>query len=351
MGLDPGLSEQLARQTLSGAGHLLKESPLNLADLVRQVTSPNGTTAAALKVFEGRRLDLVVEEAMVHAAARSREMAQTPGRHILSKATRVVVKVGSSTVTDPAGGLNIPVIADLVRQVASLKVAGREVILVSSGAVAAGRGKIGSRSKDSVTERQVLSSVGQALLMKAYDSQFDQYGVAVAQVLLTRDDFVNPKRAAICKNTLTELCGRSIIPIVNENDAVAFDEIQLGDNDSLSARVAVLVEAGALVILTDTDGLFNADPRLVPDATLLRTVDRIDSTITDMARPTGTPTGTGGMVTKLWAANLAMENGIPTVIANGSKADVLLSIAGGKEVGTFFPPEQAGATGPKEGTN
>lgn len=340
MGLDPGLAEQLARQTLSGAGHLLKQSPLNLADLVRQVTSPNGTTAAALKVFDGRRLDLVIEEAMVHAAARSREMAQTPGRHILTKATRVVVKVGSSTVTGPAGDLNIPVLADLVRQVASLKVAGKEVILVSSGAVAAGRGKIGLRSGDSVTERQVLSSVGQALLMKAYESLFDQHGVAVAQVLLTRDDFSNPKRATICHNTLTQLCGRGIIPIVNENDAVAFDEIELGDNDTLSARVAVLVKAGALVILTDTDGLFNADPRLVPDATLLRTVGRIDSSITAMARPTSTTNGTGGMVTKLWAANLAMENGIPTVIANGSRQDVLLSIAGGKEVGTFFPPEE-----------
>lgn len=351
MGLDPGLSEQLARQTLCGAGHLLKQSPLNLADLVRQVTSPNGTTAAALKVFEGRRLDLVIEEAMVHAAARSREMAQTPGRHVLTKASRVVVKVGSSTVTSPAGDLNIPVLADLVRQVASLHVAGREVILVSSGAVAAGRGKIGSRSKDSVTERQVLSSVGQALLMKTYESLFDEYGMVVAQVLLTRDDFANPKRAAVCKNTLSELCGRGIIPIVNENDAVAFDEIELGDNDTLSARVAVLVKAGALVILTDTDGLFNADPRLVPDATLLRTVGRIDSSITAMAKPASAPNGTGGMVTKLWAANLAMENGIPTVIANGSRQDVLLSIAGGKETGTFFPPEETKAPGAQEGTN
>lgn len=340
MGLDPGLSEQLARQTLCGAGHLLKRSPLSLTDLVRQVTSPNGTTAAALKVFEGRHFDRVIEEAMVHAAARSREMAQTPGRHVLTKADRVVVKIGSSTVTGPAGDLNVPVLADLVRQVAGLRVAGREVILVSSGAVAAGRGKIGPCCDDSVTGRQVLSSVGQALLMKTYESLFDAHGLVVAQVLLTRDDFANPKRAAICRNTLTELCGRGIIPIINENDAVAFDEIKLGDNDTLSARVAVLLKAGALVILTDTDGLFNADPRLVPNATLLRTVDRIDSSITAMARPAGSPSGTGGMVTKLWAANLAMENGIPVVIANGSRKDVLLSIAGGKEIGTFFPPEE-----------
>jgi glutamate 5-kinase len=344
MGLEPGLAEQLARQTLCGAGHLLKESPLTLSELVRQVTSPNGTTAAALKVFEGRHFDRLIEEAMTHAAARSREMAQTPGRHVLTKAARLVVKVGSSTVTGPSGDLNIPVLADLVRQVASLQRAGRQVILVSSGAVAAGRGKIGSGFDDSVTGRQVLSSVGQALLMKAYESLFDEYGMAVAQVLLTRDDFANPKRAAICKNTLTELCGRGIIPIVNENDAVAFDEIKLGDNDTLSARVAVLVNAGALVLLTDTDGLFDADPRLVPNATLLRTVDRIDSSITAMAGSTGSPKGTGGMVTKLWAANLAMENGIPTVIGNGSGKDVLLSIAGGKEVGTFFPPEASHAS-------
>jgi len=339
MGLEPGLAEQLARQTLCGAGHLLKQSQLTLSELVRQVTSPNGTTAAALKVFEGRHFDRLIEEAMNHAAARSREMAQMPGRHVLTKATRLVVKVGSSTVTDPSGNLNIPVLADLVRQVASLQTAGRQVILVSSGAVAAGRGKIGSRFDDTVTGRQVLSSVGQALLMKTYESLFDEYGLAVAQVLLTRDDFANPKRAAICKNTLTELCSRGIVPIINENDAVAFDEIKLGDNDTLSARVAVLVKAGALILLTDTDGLFDADPRVVPNATLLRTVDRIDSSITAMAGSTGSSSGTGGMVTKLWAANLAMENGIPTVIGNGSRKDVLLSIAGGKEVGTFFPPE------------
>ncbi|MGE5579709.1 MAG: glutamate 5-kinase [Bacillota bacterium] len=346
MGLEPGLAEQLARQTLCGAGHLLKQSPLTLSDLVRQVTSPNGTTAAALKVFEGRHFDRLIEEAMTHAAARSREMAQTPGRHVLTKATRVVVKVGSSTVTDPSGNLNIPVLADLVRQVASLQTAGRQVILVSSGAVAAGRGKIGPGFDDTVTGRQVLSSVGQALLMKTYESLFDEYGLAVAQVLLTRDDFANPKRAAICRNTITELCGRGIVPIVNENDAVAFDEIKLGDNDTLSARVAVLVSAGALVLLTDTDGLFDADPRRVPNATLLRTVDRIDSSITAMAGSTGSSSGTGGMVTKLWAANLAMENGIPTVMGNGSGKDVLLSIVGGKEVGTFFPPEMPHAEVP-----
>ncbi len=349
MGLSSDVAEQLARQTLSGAGRLLKDNPLSLSELVKQVTSPNGTTAAALKVFEGRRLDLLIEEAMAHAAARSREMAGAPGRHVLTKAHLVVVKVGTSTVTGPSGELNGSALAELVRQISCLKSSGREVILVSSGAVAAGRGKIGSGLKDSVTERQVLSSVGQALLMNAYESLFDRYGVAVAQVLLTRDDFSNPKRAAICRNTLCELCGRGIVPIVNENDAVSFDEIELGDNDALSARVAVLVSAGALLILTDTDGLFDADPRLVPGATLQRTVGRIDSSVTAMARSAGTPSGTGGMVTKLWAANLAMENGIPTVIANGSAPDVLLSIAGGKETGTFFQADEAVHVGGCEG--
>ncbi len=337
MGLDPELAEQLARQTLSGAGHLLKGTDLSLRELVRKVTSPRGTTAAALEVFQGKRLDLVVEEAMAHAAARSREMAQTPGRHVLTKAQRVVVKVGSSTVADASGQLNEEVLKELVRQMAGLRAAGREVILVSSGAVAAGRGRVRGHRTESVTERQVLSAVGQAILMQTYESLFAQHGITVAQVLLTKDDFTSPKRSEICRNTLSELCGRGIVPIINENDAVSFDEIKLGDNDTLSARVAVLVSAGALIMLTDTDGLFSADPRRDPAATLVRTVERIGPEVSAMASPSADLRGTGGMVTKLWAANLATDNGIPTVIANGSSVDVLLSVAAGKEIGTFFP--------------
>lgn len=348
MGLDSELAEQLARHTLAGAGHLVKSTTLSLRELVRKVTSPHGTTAAALSVFQGKRLDLVVEEAMARAAARSREMAQTPERHILTKAQRVIVKVGSSTVADSSGRLNATVLKELVRQIAALKALGREVILVSSGAVAAGRGKMQAQGKESVTERQVLSAVGQAILMQTYESLFAEHGMTVAQVLLTKDDFTIPKRSEICKNTLSELCRRGIVPIINENDAVSFDEIKLGDNDTLSARVAVLVSAGALILLTDTDGLFSADPRLDPGATLLRTVEKISPEVSAMAMPTSDLRGTGGMVTKLWAANLATENGIPTVIANGSTPDVLLSVVAGKEIGTFFPANGKEPTNGKE---
>jgi glutamate 5-kinase len=344
MGLDPELAEQLARHTLSGAGHLLKGTSLSLRELVRKVTSPQGTTAAALEVFQGKRLDLMVEEAMAHAAARSREMAQTPGRHILTKAERVIVKVGSSTVTDASGRLNVNVLTELARQMAGLRASGKEIVLVSSGAVAAGRGRVQSRGAESLTERQVLSAVGQAILMQTYESLFAQHGITVAQVLLTKDDFTSPKRSETCRNTLSELCSRGIIPIINENDAVSFDEIKLGDNDTLSARVAVLVSAEALILLTDTDGLFSADPRLDPAATLLRTVEKIGPEVSAMAMPSTDLRGTGGMVTKLWAANLATENGIPTVIANGGSINVLLSVMAGKETGTFFPANGTEAT-------
>jgi|GEM_PF-5206 len=376
MGLDPVLSEQLARQTLAGAGRLVSQSQTGLSDLVRQVTSPNGTTAAALSVFEGKRLDLLVEEAMARAKARSREMAQSVTRHVLMKASRIVVKVGSSTVTDPTGGLNIKVLEELVRQIAELMSLGREVILVSSGAVAAGRGKLnsqisspagvrrgtGSTGSASVSDKQVLSAIGQAVLMQTYETLFAKYGITIAQVLLTKDDFTIAKRSSICRNTLEELCSRRIVPVINENDAVSVDEIKLGDNDTLSARVAVLVEAGALIILTDTDGLFSADPRKDPNARLLRNVDRVDDKVLAMAvspsqpangslqRPTGSDAqessgsraGTGGMVTKLWAAEMAVGSGIPVVIANGSRPGALLAAASGQDIGTYFAPADDG---------
>lgn len=374
MGLDPALSEQLARQTLAGAGMLVADSRTSLSDLVRQVTSPNGTTAAALRVFEGKRLDLLVEEAMAHARARSREMAQSVSRHLLLRAKRIVVKVGSSTVTDPSGGLNIKVLEELVRQIAELMSRGREVILVSSGAVAAGRGKLssrapsagrhgnaGTRSGGTLTDKQVLSAVGQAVLMQTYETLFEKHGLTIAQVLLTKDDFTIAKRASLCRNTLEQLCARRIVPVINENDTVSIDEIKLGDNDTLSARVATLVGGGALIILTDTDGLFSADPRRDPNARLLRVVNRVDEKVVAMAvspeLSAGDPgqhttdpesseeqenrVGTGGMVTKLWAAEMALSSGIPVVIANGSRPGALLMAASGQEIGTFFAPEDA----------
>jgi glutamate 5-kinase len=264
-------------------------------------------------------------------------------RSYLKKAKRIVVKVGSSTVTHESGGLNIPVLASLAFQISELRTTGKEVILVSSGAVAAGRGKIGQsnlhshqRADDAVTEKQVMSAIGQACLMQTYENLFGHYDATIAQILLTRDDFESPKRTAIFAKVLNELCRRDIIPIINENDAVSFDEIKLGDNDTLSARVAVVGKADALILLTDTDGLYDKDPRKSSDAVLISTVQEIDKNISGMAQGAGTAVGTGGMMTKIWAAQMATSNGIPTIIANGSSPQSLLLIMSGEQCGTYF---------------
>ncbi|NPV70114.1 MAG: glutamate 5-kinase [Firmicutes bacterium] len=334
MGLDQELSGKLARQTLIGAGRLLKESGASLGDLIRQVTSPRGTTAAALKVLETKGLGPLVEEAMVKATFRSHEMSGLPGRHALTRARRVVIKVGSIVIAGEDGVLNESVLADLVSQIAELKAGGREVIVVSSGAIVAGRGKLGAELRGSITEKQALAAVGQGVLMAAYQSLFERHGVTVAQILLTGEDFSHPRRSTLCHNTLSTLLERGVVPVINENDTVAVDEIRLGDNDALSARVAVLMSADLLVLLTDTAGLCTNDPKIQPGAEPVTMLTSITPAVLEMA--SGGQNGTGGMVTKLWAANLALEHGIPTVIADGTQKDTLNQIIAGKEIGTFI---------------
>lgn len=344
LGLERNLARELSAQTLIGAGFLLKYNGADTEDLLRQVVSPKGTTAAALRVFESKRLDSIVEEAMTKAAARSVELSGLPERRMLTKSRKIVVKIGSSTITDENGNLKERHIKALVDQIAKLVAEGRQVLVVSSGAIACGRGRMRVNMPDSITGKQALAAIGQGLLMRTYECLFDAHGLTVAQILLTREDLASPKRSALCKNTLDELLLQKVVPIINENDTVAVDEIRLGDNDTLSARVAVLAQADLLVILTDTDGLYTMDPRREPNARRITRVRDINSDLLGMAQSSGGPLGTGGMLTKLWAASLALEHGIPTVIANGAEENVLVSILNGQEIGTFFsrdsfPPE------------
>ena len=348
MGLERQLSEKLARQTLIGAGYLLKSTDLTLKQLIDQVTSPNGTTEAALRVFESNGLGLLVEEAMGKALRRSEEISaaysesETTKRTAITRARRVIIKIGSSTVTDENGMFNEKLLRGIVEQVSSLMAEGREVVIVSSGAMAAGRGRIGKEKGFSITEKQVLAAVGQGLLMRSYETLFEEYGLTVGQVLLTRDDLGSLKRSALCKDTLEVMLGRGIIPIINENDTVAVEEIRFGDNDTLSARVAVLINADLLIMLTDTDGFYDKNPRIHPDAQLITTIRNIDGNILAMAKGThNADVATGGMITKVWAANMALEHGIPTVIANGSRPGVLKSILEGKLIGTLFVEDKA----------
>ncbi len=257
-----------------------------------------------------------------------------------TKYQRIVVKLGTSTLTDGARSLSMPRMVDLVRQMSALWQTGADVLLVSSGAIA-----LGSRLLDfpqlpkGMPVKQMLAAVGQPRLMDHWVQLFDIYGLTVAQVLLTRDDLQSRSRYLNARNTLMALLQHRIIPVVNENDTVATEEIRVGDNDNLSALVSNIVDADLLVLLTDQEGLFVTDPRLDPQAELVKLVDteKIEATIWEAAGGSG-ELGAGGMVTKLEAADLARRSGAAVVIALGNEADVLLRVAGGDPLGTWFTP-------------
>jgi glutamate 5-kinase len=252
---------------------------------------------------------------------------------------RLVVKLGTSVLTAGSDRLNRPYMVDLARQVAALRAQQVETLLVSSGAVAAGWEQMGfppRKAGATVPLKQMLAAVGQSRLMHLYEQLFEIYGLRVAQALLTRDDLRDRRRYLNARNTLLLCLERGIVPIVNENDAVATAEIRVGDNDNLSALVAGLVDADLLIILTDIDGLYNADPRSNPAAELLPDVAQIDETIWAMAGGSGSHRGTGGMQTKIQAADLATRTGTTVVIANGALPDVIVRIAGGERIGTRF---------------
>lgn len=252
---------------------------------------------------------------------------------------RIVVKLGTSTLTAGANRLFLPRIVDLARQIEGLRASDHELILVSSGAIASGREALSfPELPKGIPAKQMLASVGQPRLMGLYERIFGLYGITVAQVLLTRADLSRRRSYLNARNTLSALLARKILPIVNENDTVATEEIRVGDNDNLSALVANLVEADTLVLLTDQPGLFTSDPRRDPDAQVIDEITSPDipSSLWEAASDAGSEQGTGGMVTKLEAADLARRSGVAVVVANGGETDILTRIAAGARVGTRF---------------
>ncbi len=252
-------------------------------------------------------------------------------------AHRLVVKVGSSLVTDEGRGLDEAAIARWAAQIAQLRALGKEVVLVSSGAVAEGMKRLGwTRRPTAMHELQAAAAVGQMGLVQAYESAFRSRGLRTAQVLLTHDDLAERRRYLNARSTLLALLGLGVVPIINENDTVVTDEIKFGDNDTLGALVANLLDAEALVILTDQRGLFTADPRRDPAARLLDCVVAGDPALESMAGGVGSTIGRGGMITKVLAARRASAGGAHTVVASGREPDVLVRLAAGESLGTRF---------------
>ena len=267
--------------------------------------------------------------------------------NLLAHVRRVVIKIGSGVLSDPQGiePAQIAVIAD---QVAQLRQKGYEVIIVSSGAVAAGKGALGIAGRPAtIPLKQAAAAIGQTLLMRTWGEAFHQHGLTVAQVLLTRDDLANRRRYLNSRNTLMTLLDHKVIPIINENDTVVIDEIRFGDNDNLSALVTNLVEANLLVILSDVSGLYDRDPRSDASALLIPCVERINDEIIAMAGSAGTDLGTGGMATKIKAAKRASLSGIGTAIINGRVKNSLLAFFAGEEIGTLFLPARDRLTAKK----
>lgn len=250
---------------------------------------------------------------------------------------RIVVKVGTSTLAHPSGLINIRRVEELCKVMSDLKNAGHDIILVTSGAIGMGAGKLqlSERPRD-VAAQQAAAAVGQCELMYTYDKLFSEYNHTVAQLLMTGSDFENEERHINFKNTMDKLLEFKALPIINENDTVATEEIKVGDNDTLSAMVAVNVSADLLILLSDIDGLFTADPHTDPNAKLISVVSEINDDILALGGDEGSAFGTGGMRTKLHAAQICTEKNCDMIIANGEKPDILYDIVDGKAVGTRF---------------
>lgn len=264
-------------------------------------------------------------------------------RSRLKAAKTLVVKVGTSTVAYRGGSLNYSSLDQVVRGVADLWNEGRRVLLVSSGAIASGMAKLGLKKRpEKIVDKQALAAVGQAILMQAYEKLFAEYGRTVAQVLLTYQDLDDQARRRNARNTLLRLLDWGVVPVINENDTVAVEEINFGDNDILSAMVASLLPADLLVILTDVEGLYSGDPSS-PDSQRLSFVPEVTPELEKLSRGRGSPLARGGMASKLLAARLAGEAGLPTVVAPGYRRGVLREILEGEDVGTLF-----GASGEQE---
>ena len=258
-------------------------------------------------------------------------------REALKKAKRIVVKVGTSTITYANGKRNFSQIDRLARELSDLQNQGKEIILVSSGAVAVGVDRLGLPAKPStIPGKQACAAVGQGVLMHTYEKLFADYGQIVAQVLITRTEAIDRHRYTNCRNTFMTLLQQGVIPIVNENDVVALDELKIGDNDNMSALVAGIVDADLVIILSDIDGLYTANPATHPEATLVHTVPEITPEIEASAGGVGSSRGTGGMATKIQAAKAATNSGIQLVIASGTEKNAIPRILQGEEIGTLF---------------
>lgn len=264
--------------------------------------------------------------------------SSVPGRQLLTRASRWVIKIGSALLTDARVSMNAPAIHDWASQIAQLRNAGAEIVLVSSGAVAAGMRRLGWRHRpDAVYQLQALAAVGQMGLIQIYESAFQRHGLHTAQVLLTHGDLADRRRYLNARSSLRALLELGVIPVVNENDTVVTDEIRFGENDTLAALVTNLVEADVLIILTDQEGLYRADPRKVAGAEFVAEGMVGDKTLESMAGPGGT-LGRGGMLTKLQAAEKAARSGAATVIARGTEKDILVRLKQGETLGTLLTP-------------
>ena len=250
---------------------------------------------------------------------------------------RIVIKIGTSTLAHPSGHLNIRLVEELCKIISDIQNAGHQVILVSSGAIGMGVGKLGLRQRPTdIPTKQAAAAVGQCELMYTYDKLFGEYNHTVAQLLITREDIANEVRHFNFSNTLDRLLELGVLPIINENDTVATQEIVIGDNDTLAAHVAQSVRADLLILLSDIDGLYTADPHKDPNATLISVIEKLDDEIFALAGGSASNQGTGGMVTKLQAASIATSAGCDMVIANGRRPASLYDILDGKSIGTRF---------------
>ena len=254
---------------------------------------------------------------------------------------RIVIKIGTSTLAHPTGHMNIRRVQELCRVLSDMKNAGHEVILVSSGAIGMGVGKLGLSSRpEDIPGKQAAAAVGQCELMYTNDKLFGEYHHTVAQLLITGEDMKNDIRHQNFSNTLGRLLQLGVLPIINENDTVATDEISIGDNDTLAALVATSIGADKLVLLSDIDGVYTADPHTDPDAKLIPVIKEVDDSILALAGDAGSSLGTGGMITKLQAAKICLTAGCTMIITNGSDPDNLYWIMDGEPVGTAFIPEE-----------
>ncbi|MSR67194.1 MAG: glutamate 5-kinase [Pedosphaera sp.] len=264
----------------------------------------------------------------------------------LANAARVVLKLGTGVLTDSRKRMDLPQLSRLVAQVAAQCQAGREMVLVTSGAVGAGMGALGfDKRPTQLAELQACAAVGQSRLMATYEQLFAKHGLAVAQVLLTHDDLADKERHLNARNTLVTLLKHRVVPIINENDAVSFTELKFGDNDKLSALVAALLPADLLVVLTTVDGVVEhfgkSNARTIP------LIEQINESVEQMASGTTSSTAVGGMISKIQAAKIAVRSGIPMVIASGQKASVLADVLAGREEGTLFLPKPTKLKGRK----